>query len=84
LFPLTIWTGLAMSPAITSVFPFLVTAFGGQQSARTSHFFVACALVLFSLVHIALVCQTGFQRRMKAMITGRGAPTVAATSKDAP
>ena len=26
LFPLTIWTGLAMSPAVTSVFPFTVAA----------------------------------------------------------
>ena len=73
LFPLMIWTGLAMSPAVVSVFPFLVTAFGGQQSARTIHFFVACALVIFSLVHVALVWQTGFKRRTGAMITGRGA-----------
>ena len=72
LFPLIIWTGLAMSPAVTSVFPFLVTAFGGQQTARTVHFFVACSLVLFLLVHVAMVCQTGFRRRMRAMITGRG------------
>ncbi|MBI3406513.1 MAG: cytochrome b/b6 domain-containing protein [Acidobacteria bacterium] len=71
LFPLMIWTGLAMSPAVTSVFPFAVTAFGGQQSARTIHFFVACALVLFLIVHVALVCQTGFKSRMRAMITGR-------------
>ena len=83
LFPLMIWTGLAMSPAVTSVWPFLVTAFGGQQSARTIHFFVACALVLFSLVHVALVWQTGFASRMRAMITGRGAAGVAAAGKDA-
>jgi thiosulfate reductase cytochrome b subunit len=72
LFPLIIWTGLAMSPAVTSVVPFLVTAFGGQQTARTVHFFVACSLVLFLLVHVAMVVQTGFRRRMRAMITGRG------------
>lgn len=70
--PLMIWTGLAMSPAVTSVFPFTVTAFGGQQSARTMHFFVGCALVLFLVVHVALVWQTGFKSRMRAMITGRG------------
>lgn len=72
LFPMVFWTGLAMSPAVTSVFPFLVTVFGGQQSARTIHFFLACALVLFVLVHVALVWQTGFKSRMRAMITGRG------------
>jgi len=73
LFPLMIWTGLAMSPAATSVFPFMVTVFGGQQSARTIHFFVASSLVFFLIVHVAMVCQTGFTRRMRAMITGRGA-----------
>ncbi len=71
LFPLMIWTGLAMSPAVTSVFPFMVSALGGQQTARTLHSFVACALVLFLLVHVAAVCQTGFKSRMRAMITGR-------------
>lgn len=70
--PLMIWTGLAMSPAVTSVFPSLVTALGGQQTARTVHFFVACTLVLFLVVHVAMVWLTGFRRRMRAMITGRG------------
>jgi thiosulfate reductase cytochrome b subunit len=64
-----------MSPGVTSVFPFLVTVFGGQQTARTVHFFVALALVLFLVVHVALVCQTGFKRRMSAMITGHGPAT---------
>jgi len=71
LLPLMIWTGLAMSPAVTSVFPFLVTAFGGQQSARTIHFFASSALVIFAFVHVAMVCQAGFKRRMAAMLTGR-------------
>jgi thiosulfate reductase cytochrome b subunit len=71
LFPLMIWTGLGMSPAATSVFPFLATSFGGQQSARTIHFFATCVLVLFSIMHVALVWQTGFKRRMRAMITGQ-------------
>jgi thiosulfate reductase cytochrome b subunit len=71
LFPLMIWTGLGMSPAATSVFPFLATSFGGQQSARTIHFIATCVLVLFSIVHVALVWQTGFKRRMRAMITGQ-------------
>ncbi len=73
LFPLIIVTGLAMSPSITSVFPAIVIVFGGQQSARTIHFFVAAALVLFLLVHIAMVCLAGFNNRMRAMITGHRA-----------
>jgi thiosulfate reductase cytochrome b subunit len=71
LFPLVIWTGLAMSPAIASAFPAVVTVFGGQQSARTIHFFVSVSLFFFLLVHIAMVCLAGFRRRMRAMITGR-------------
>jgi thiosulfate reductase cytochrome b subunit len=71
LFPLMIWTGLAMSPAFVSAFPIAVTTFGGQQSARTIHFFVTLLLVLFVIVHGVMVCRAGFGSRMRAMITGR-------------
>src|SRR6266853_916000 len=70
LFPLIIVSGLAMSPAITSVAPALVNVFGGQQSARTIHFFAASFLVLFFFVHIAMVCLAGFTNPVRAMITG--------------
>jgi thiosulfate reductase cytochrome b subunit len=73
LFPLIILSGLAMSPAIASVVPALRSGFGGQQSARTIHFFVAGALVLFLFVHIAMVCLAGFTDRMRAMLTGHSA-----------
>lgn len=71
LFPLVIWTGLAMSPAVASALPFAVAVLGGQQSARTIHFFVSVFLVLFLLVHILMVYRAGFRNRMRAMITGR-------------
>ncbi|MGA9474690.1 MAG: cytochrome b/b6 domain-containing protein [Terriglobales bacterium] len=71
LFPLVIWTGLAMSPAFVSAFPATVNVLGGQQSARTLHFFVSLALVLFVLVHIGMVWFAGFRSRVWAMITGR-------------
>jgi thiosulfate reductase cytochrome b subunit len=73
LFPLIVLTGLAMSPALTSVVPALVTVFSGQQSARTIHFFVAIVLVLFLVVHIGMVCLGGFKSRMHGMITGQSA-----------
>jgi thiosulfate reductase cytochrome b subunit len=69
--PLMIWTGFAMSPSIVSVLPGLVTVLGGQQSARTIHFFAADFLVLFLVVHIAMVCLAGFKNRVAAMITGQ-------------
>ena len=71
LFPLVIWTGLAMSPAFVSAFPAAVNLLGGQQSARTLHFFVSLALVVFLLVHILMVWLAGFRSRVRAMISGR-------------
>jgi thiosulfate reductase cytochrome b subunit len=71
LFPLVIWTGLAMSPAFVSAFPAAVNLLGGQQSARTLHFFVSLALVVFLLVHIGMVWLAGFRSRVRAMISGR-------------
>jgi thiosulfate reductase cytochrome b subunit len=73
LFPFVIWTGLAMSPAFVSAVPAAVNILGGQQSARTLHFFVSLALVLFLLVHVGMVWFAGFKSRMRAMITGRAA-----------
>jgi thiosulfate reductase cytochrome b subunit len=71
LFPLILWTGLAMSPAFTSAFPSSVTLLGGRQSARTIHFFVAALLLSFLLIHVGMVWFAGFRERMRAMITGR-------------
>jgi thiosulfate reductase cytochrome b subunit len=73
LFPVIIWTGLAMSPSFVSAFPSAVNVLGGQQSARTLHFFLTGALVLFLLVHVFMVILAGFRSRMRAIITGRAA-----------
>ena len=75
LFPLVIWTGLAMSPAFVSAVPSTVTILGGRQSARTLHFLVTVSLVAFVLVHVAMVWLAGFGTRVMAMITGAPAPT---------
>lgn len=71
LFPLMIWTGLAMSFAFDAAFPATVTLLGGHQTARSLHFLVTMLLVLFLLVHIFMVAFAGFVTRMRAMITGR-------------
>lgn len=70
LFPLVIWTGLALSPAFNSAVPAAVNALGGRQSARTLHFFVSAFLLLFLIAHVAMVIFAGFGSRMQAMITG--------------
>lgn len=69
--PLMFWTGLAMSPGFVAAYPLTVTSLGGQQSARTIHFFVTLLLVLFVVVHVVMVGRAGFLARMRAMVTGR-------------
>lgn len=71
LFPLMVWTGLAMSPAVVSVFPWMVEVFGGHQSARTLHFFAFVALGGFLVVHVVMVYLAGFRARVWAMVTGK-------------
>ena len=70
LVPAVIWTGLAMSPGFTALWPATVTLLGGKQSARTLHFAVSVALTLFVLAHVVMLVLAGFTARMRAMITG--------------
>jgi thiosulfate reductase cytochrome b subunit len=70
LFPAIIWTGLAMSFGVTSVFPVLATALGGHQSARTLHFVFVVVLLLFAIVHVVMLGRHGFWTNVRAMITG--------------
>lgn len=68
--PLQILAGLAMSPAMNSVAPWLLDLLGGRQSARTLHFIGASVLVLFVIIHVALVILSGPINNMRGMITG--------------
>ena len=70
LFPLVIWTGLALSPGFDSAVPAAVNLLGGRQSARTLHFFVSGLLVAFLFVHITMIALAGLWKRTKPMITG--------------
>jgi thiosulfate reductase cytochrome b subunit len=63
--------GLTMSPAIDAAFPWLVSLFGGRQSARAIHFLLAWGLVGFVVVHIVMVLISGVVNNMISMITGR-------------
>jgi len=71
IFPGIIWTGLAMSFTVASVFPFLATILGGHQSARTLHFVFVSLLVIFLIIHLAMLVLVGFLGHVQAMITGR-------------
>jgi thiosulfate reductase cytochrome b subunit len=70
-FPVLILAGLTMSPAMNAAFPWLLDIFGGRQSARTVHFLLATYLVLFVIVHLAMVVLSGPFNNLRGMITGR-------------
>ena len=70
LLPLEVLTGLTMSPAITAAYPFLLDVFGGFQSARTIHFLLFSALVLFFFGHVGMIIKSGFKRQIRAMTIG--------------
>jgi thiosulfate reductase cytochrome b subunit len=69
--PIMIATGLTMSPAMTSAYPRLLDVFGGYQSARTVHFCGFAVLLLFLVVHVAMVIATGFRRQLRGMTWGK-------------
>ncbi|SHG34933.1 Thiosulfate reductase cytochrome b subunit [Kaistia soli DSM 19436] len=71
LLPLMVATGLTMSPGIDAALPWLVDLFGGRQSARSIHFIAASLLVLFVIVHLAMVLVSGVLNNLRSMITGR-------------
>jgi len=70
LFPLIVLTGLTMSPGMDAAWPWLVDSFGGRQTARTIHFVVMTLLVLFFVVHMAMVVLVGPFNALRSMITG--------------
>jgi thiosulfate reductase cytochrome b subunit len=70
-FPVLILAGLTMSPAVNAAFPWLLTLFHGRQAARAVHFLLAAYLVLFVIVHLAMVVLSGPINNMRSMITGR-------------
>jgi thiosulfate reductase cytochrome b subunit len=70
-FPALFLTGLTMSPAVTAAAPWLFTIFGGRQSARTLHFLAAVIIILFVIVHVAMVLRAGIRRTLWPMIAGR-------------
>ena len=74
LLPLMILTGLTLSPAIDSAWPWLVDLFGGRQSARSIHFIVAWALLAFFVLHLLAVLLSGPVGQVRDMIAGGRAP----------
>lgn len=70
LLPLMILTGLAMSPSMNSVLPFLNDLLGGRQTARTVHFTVMVLLVAFFIIHILMIVAAGPINELRSIVTG--------------
>lgn len=68
--PLIVLTGLTMSPTIDTAFPWLLSIFGGRQSARTIHFIACFSFVGFIAIHVSQVIVSGFFNNIRSMITG--------------
>lgn len=68
--PLMVLTGLSLSPAMNTAFPWLLDVFGGRQSARSIHFLTAWSLFGFVVAHLAAVLLSNPGRQVRDMITG--------------
>ena len=68
--PLAMLTGMAMSPAIENRFHWYPKLFGNRQSARSIHFLVMIAFVVFIIIHVSLIAVTGFVRNMNHVVMG--------------
>lgn len=69
LFPLILFTGLALSPGFDSV-THLTALFGGRATARSLHFIAMSGIVLFIIVHLILVVLAGPINEVRSMLTG--------------
>jgi thiosulfate reductase cytochrome b subunit len=68
--PLIVLAGLAMSPQLDAAYPWLLSIFGGRQSARTIHFLCAFSLLGFVIVHLSMVLVSGVWNNLRSMVTG--------------
>ncbi len=68
--PLSLLTGLAMSPAFDNRFKWYPKLFGGRQGARSLHFLLLAAYIGFIVIHVSLVFATGHNRNMNHIVRG--------------
>ena len=68
--PLAILTGAAMSPAMDARFPWYPRLFGNRQKARSLHFLVMVAYLIFIPMHVVLVAIENFPQKMDQIVLG--------------
>ena len=68
--PLSIATGVAMSPAVSARFPWYIRIFHGRQGARSIHFLCLCGFALFFVGHVTLVILHGLPAGLARIVLG--------------
>ncbi len=68
--PLSMLTGMAMSPSVDNRFGWYPRLFGGRQRARSIHFLLLNGYLAFLVVHVTLVFTTGAVRNMNYIVRG--------------
>jgi DMSO/TMAO reductase YedYZ molybdopterin-dependent catalytic subunit/thiosulfate reductase cytochrome b subunit len=68
--PLSILTGLAMSPAVDNHFKWYPRLFGNRQGARSIHFLLLLSYLGFTTIHVLMVVLTGPRRNMDHIVMG--------------
>ena len=69
--PLSLLTGIAMSPAFDNRFRWYPILFGGRQGARTLHFLLLVGYIVFIVIHVSLVFATSHNQNMNHIVLGR-------------
>ncbi|WP_209324951.1 molybdopterin-dependent oxidoreductase [Brevibacterium renqingii] len=75
--PFMMLSGIAMSPAVRSRFPWFVKAFGGHQGARSLHFIGLVVFSGFIVMHVTLVFLVHRDHNVVNMVYGGGEVTAA-------
>jgi DMSO/TMAO reductase YedYZ molybdopterin-dependent catalytic subunit/thiosulfate reductase cytochrome b subunit len=73
--PLSILTGLAMSPAVDNYFSWYPRLLGGRQFARSIHFLLLLGYLSFITVHVLMVVVTDLPRNMDHIVLGTNGTT---------
>jgi DMSO/TMAO reductase YedYZ molybdopterin-dependent catalytic subunit/thiosulfate reductase cytochrome b subunit len=68
--PLSIATGVAMSPAVSARCPWYIRLFHGRQGARSIHFLCLCGFAAFFVGHVTLVILQGLPTGWAAIVLG--------------
>lgn len=68
--PLSILTGLSMSPALANRFRWYPQLFGNRQMGRSLHFLLLVGYLNFLAVHVGMVVVTGLRRNLNHITRG--------------